>query len=220
MDMIEIICTNTGIRKEYPLGTSLQEIAEDQKIKLKDDILGAKVNNKLRELSYRIFKPKTVEFIDIEDPIGYAMYMRSMVFILFKAVRDLWPETTLKVEHSLPIGSYCEIMGWKGDITNQMVIDLRKRMAEIVEADLPIGRKQVPTAEAIEIFKQQHLNEKVLLFQCRDNVSGKCGFRKSAYLLLLCPVLFFLLLSSPKPMTNCFCPVLHCLFLRGTALLI
>lgn len=170
MDMIEIICTNTGIRKEYPLGTSLQEIAEDQKIKLKDDILGAKVNNKLRELSYRIFKPKTVEFIDIEDPIGYAMYMRSMVFILFKAVRDLWPETTLKVEHSLPIGSYCEIMGWKGDITNQMVIDLRKRMAEIVEADLPIGRKQVPTAEAIEIFKQQHLNEKVLLFQTRNEL--------------------------------------------------
>lgn len=170
MDMIEIICTNTGIRKEYPLGTSLQEIAEDQRITLKDDILGAKVNNKLRELSYRIFKPKTVEFIDIEDPIGYAMYMRSMVFILFKAVRDLWPETTLKVEHSLPVGSYCEIMGWKGEITNQMVIDLRKRMAEIVEADLPFGRKQIPTAEAIEIFKQQRLNEKVLLFQTRNEL--------------------------------------------------
>lgn len=170
MDSIEIICTNTGIRKEYPLGVSLREIASDQQIVLKEDILGAKVNNKLRELSYRIFKPKTIEFIDIEDPLGYAMYMRSMVFILFKAVRDLWPEATLKVEHSLPIGSYCELIGWKGKITFQMILELRKRMQQIIDADLPFGRKQVPTSEAIEVFKKNRLNEKVLLFQTRNEL--------------------------------------------------
>ncbi|MDE7072942.1 MAG: nucleoside kinase, partial [Bacteroidales bacterium] len=121
MSSVKIFCKNTGLCKEYPLGTTLSQIAADQNVRLKDDILGAKVNHKLRELSYELYKPKTVEFIDIHNDMGYSMYMRSMVFILFKAVRDLWPETTLKVEHSLPWGSYCELNGWKGKITLSLV---------------------------------------------------------------------------------------------------
>ncbi len=167
MSSVRIFCKNTGIFKEYPLGTTLAQIAADQKVVLRNDILGAKVNHKLRELSYEIYKPKTIEFIDIHDTTGYSMYMRSTVFILFKAVRDLWPETTLKVEHSLPWGSYCELNGWKGEISLDMVEQIRRRMQEIVDADLPFTRTQMPTEEAIEIFKHHRLNEKVLLFQTR-----------------------------------------------------
>ena len=89
MSKIEIICKNTGIRKEYPIGTTLAEIAKDQNIQLEDDILAARVNNSLRDLSFELFKPKTVEFIDIHDPMGYAMYMRSMIFIMFKAAHHV-----------------------------------------------------------------------------------------------------------------------------------
>lgn len=167
MSNIEIICKNTNIRKEYPMGITAGEIAADQNITLKDDILGVMCNNKLRELSYEIYKPKTLEFIDINHPIGYAMYLRSMVFILFKAVRDLWPDCTLKVEHTLPLGSYCEIKGHSGPITLDMVLKLRHRMQEIVDARIPFKRTILPTDEAIEIFKQNRLNEKVLLFQTR-----------------------------------------------------
>lgn len=170
MSNIEIICKNTGIRKKYPIGITAGQIAADQKIRLQDDILGVKVNNKLRELSYEIFKPKTIEFIDIRDPLGQAMYIRSMLFILFKAVRDLWPETTLKVEHSLPLGMYCELLGGKGKFSLDMLLQLRKRVKEIVAADLPFGRVQLPTEEAIEIFKKNRLNEKVLLFQTRNEL--------------------------------------------------
>lgn len=170
MSKIEIICKNTGIRKEYPIGTTLAEIAKDQHIQLEDDILAARVNNSLRELSFELFKPKTVEFIDIHDPMGYAMYMRSMIFIMFKAARDLWPESTLKVEHTLPLGTYCELIGIQGKLSLSMVIQLRKRVQEIIDEDLPITRRQIPTTEAIEVFKQNRLYEKVLLFQTRNEL--------------------------------------------------
>ena len=170
MSKIEIICKNTGIRKEYPIGTTLAEIAKDQNIQLEDDILAARVNNSLRELSFELFKPKTVEFIDIHDPMGYAMYMRSMIFIMFKAARDLWPESTLKVEHTLPLGTYCELIGIQGKLSLSMVIQLRKRVQEIIDEDLPITRRQIPTTEAIEVFKQNRLYEKVLLFQTRNEL--------------------------------------------------
>ncbi len=170
MSSIEIICKNTGIRKEYPVGTTLAQIAQDQDVHLQDAILGARVNNKLRELSFELFKPKTIEFIDIHDPMGYSMYLRSMIFILFKACRDLWPETTLKVEHTLPIGIYCELMGHQGELDMNMILQLRQRVQQIIAEDLPILRKQLPTSEAIEIFKQNRLHEKVLLFQTRNEL--------------------------------------------------
>ncbi len=170
MSNIKIICKNTGIEKEYPIGTTAAQIAADQKVRLQEPILGVKVNNKLRELGFEFFKPKTIEFIDVHDPIGYAMYMRSTVFILFKAVRDLWPEATLKVEHSLPLGMYCEIIGGKGKITLDMLARLCRRAQEIIKSDLPFGRTQLPTEEAIEIFRKNHLNEKALLFQTRSEL--------------------------------------------------
>ena len=127
MSTVDIICKNTGIRKEYPIGVTAAQIAADQGVQLKDDILGVLVNNKLRELDYEIYKPKTLEFIDIYHPQGHAMYMRSTLFILFKAVRDLWPECTLKVEHSLPLGMYCEIMVGKVKGDADTSAQLRKR---------------------------------------------------------------------------------------------
>ncbi|MDE6695019.1 MAG: nucleoside kinase, partial [Bacteroidales bacterium] len=168
MSTVDIICKNTGIRKEYPIGVTAAQIAADQGVQLKDDILGVLVNNKLRELDYEIYKPKTLEFIDIYHPQGHAMYMRSTLFILFKAVRDLWPECTLKVEHSLPLGMYCEIIGGKVKVDADTITRLRKRAEEIIAADLPFGRKELPTEEAIEIFKQNHLNDKILLCQTRN----------------------------------------------------
>lgn len=101
---IRIRCENTDISKEYPCGVTLKEIAEDQKITLQDDILGAVVNNRVQELGYELYKPKTVRFIDIHDTDGYRMYMRSLIFVLGKAVKDRYPQLTLRVEHSLPIG--------------------------------------------------------------------------------------------------------------------
>lgn len=168
MSNIEIICKNTGIRKEYPMGVTAAQVAADQGVQLRDDILGVLVNNKLRELDYEIYKPKTLEFIDIYHPQGHAMYMRSTLFVLFKAVRDLWPECTLKVEHALPLGMYCEIMGGKVKVDLDTIAKLRKRAEEIIAADLPFGRKELLTDEAIEIFKQNHLNDKILLFQTRN----------------------------------------------------
>ncbi|MEG1499142.1 MAG: nucleoside kinase [Bacteroidales bacterium] len=170
MTSIEIICKNTGIRKEYPIGISLDKIAKDQNIKLEHDLLGAKVNNKLRELSYEVFKPKTIEFIDVNDTIGYRMYMRSLVFILFKAIRDVYPGLTLKVEHSLPIGFYCELEGIESRINKDMILQIRQRMQEIIQKNLPFVRKQIPTPEAIEIFKKNGLDEKVALFETRQEL--------------------------------------------------
>lgn len=162
---IEIICLNNNKTKSYPLGTSLKEIITDQNIKLKYPVLAALVNNEIEELNYEIFKPKTIEFIDITNKDGWRMYIRSLFFILIKAVNELYPEKTVKIEHSISNGYYCDISDIDKNNLLQITSDIENRMRQIIEADITFERKEILVEKAVKIFKTNNFNEKVLLFE-------------------------------------------------------
>lgn len=165
--MIEILCVNNSTRKSYPLGTSLLEIIKDNKIENGTPFLGARVNNEIKELSYEIFKPKTIQFFDINDIDGRRMYTRSLLFVLLKAAHDLYPEKLVKLEHSISKGYYCEIAPLSKDQNIQTSLDIGNRMREIIDANLPFLRDEIPTKEAIEIFEKNNFVEKAKLFKNR-----------------------------------------------------
>lgn len=162
---IEITCLNNNSKKEYPLGTGLMEIIADQKLQLGHKILGALVNNEVEELNYQIFKPKTIEFIDITHKDGWRMYNRSLFFILIKAVKELYPDKTVKIEHSISKGYYCEVSGVAQEDLLQVTSDIENRMRKIVDDDIPFERKELLVEDAVEIFKKNGFDEKVLLFE-------------------------------------------------------
>ena len=86
---LDIYCENTEVTKQYPVGTTLSEIADDQNITMNKPILGAFVNNKIKELNYSLFKPKVIKFFDLETSEGQKMYQRSLCFLLVKALHDV-----------------------------------------------------------------------------------------------------------------------------------
>ncbi|EKC47515.1 hypothetical protein OBE_15668, partial [human gut metagenome] len=93
-DTIKIICDNLGGELEVPMGTTLQKIAE-RLTPGKYPFLAAFVNNRIKELNYRIYTPVTIRFVDITSFEGIRVYQRTAWFILQKAVRDLYPDRTL-----------------------------------------------------------------------------------------------------------------------------
>ena len=162
---IEITCLNNNVTKSYPLGTSLMEIIEDQNIRLEHTILAALVNNEVEELNYEIYKPKTIEFIDITNKDGWRMYMRSLYFILIKAVKDLYPDKKVKIEHSVSKGYYCDLEDVDKENLLQVTSDIENRMRQIIADDIPFVRKEILVEKAVEIFKKNKFDEKVLLFE-------------------------------------------------------
>ncbi|MCX6258671.1 MAG: nucleoside kinase [Bacteroidia bacterium] len=167
--LIEIIVENTQVKKQYELGTSLFDVIKDQEIKLKYPILGAMVNNQLKELGYEIFKPKTIRFFDITTSVGLRMYQRSLCFVLYKAVKDLYPGNRLKIEHTISGGLYCEIEGMDMEKPglSGAIDKLKSRMTEIIKCDFPIIRQEMSTEEAIRIFEQNSMGEKANLLKTR-----------------------------------------------------
>lgn len=169
-DKIEIICENTGCRNQYPIGTTLGEIAEDVDVHLKNPIVGALVNNKLKELTYQVYKPKKVRFIDVTHDDGMRMYNRSLIFVLFKAVCELYPKSELSVRHPISNGIYCTLEKDNIFLTELDIEKIRQRMEAIIEADMPFEREEMLTEEAIDIFEKHNLQAKTSLLKTRGNV--------------------------------------------------
>ncbi len=166
--MIEIICTNNNQKKEYPIGTNLLQIAEDQQIQLTYPVIAAKVNNEVKSLKYEIYKNKQVTFIDISDVSGFLIYARSLYFLLYKAARDLYPNEQLTIKHSISGGKYCEFDNPDFNADETVTAALEKRMREIVEANLPFERKELPTIEALELYEKEGLTTKRNLIEDRN----------------------------------------------------
>jgi uridine kinase len=123
------------------------------------------VNNKLKELSYMVYKPKTVEFIDLLHPDGRRMYIRSLLFILYSAVREIFPEVTLKIGHGISNGYFAELEGMERELTESDVFAIQEEMLSIVDKDFPFEKKGLPTAELVSLLKAQGLQSKARLFE-------------------------------------------------------
>lgn len=90
--MLQICCKNNNISKNFPIGSSLLDIYNGFNLDIPYGPVSAKVNNKVEGLNYRAYNNKDVEFLNILNPSGMRTYVRSLCFILCKAVEDLYPD--------------------------------------------------------------------------------------------------------------------------------
>ena len=165
MNTVDIYCVNTGEKRVYPMGITLEEIKDDFKVKLDNPILGALVNNKVKELSFVFVKNKKVEFIDYSHPDGLRLYVRSLFFILVAAVKEVFPEVKLKMMHGISRGYYCELAGLDRVITDSDVFAIKSEMQQLVNRNIPFEKVGLPTEEAAEICRKQNLRYKAKLFE-------------------------------------------------------
>lgn len=163
-DTVEIYCKNTDQKIKVPIGSNLLSVYEKMDFKLPYQIANAKVNNKTEGLSYRVYNKKTVEFVDLTRSSGMRTYVRSLCFILYKASSELFPGSKLYFEHPVSKGYYCNI---KTDrtISEDDIKKIKQRMQEIIDEDLPFRRVEAYTQEAIELFRQHGMEDKVLLLE-------------------------------------------------------
>jgi uridine kinase len=168
--MVNIYIQNNMSHRVYPFGTSLTEIIEKEGIVLDYPVIGALVNNKVREMSYRLHKPVEISFFDMTSAYGIEMYNRSVYFILFKAVGEILPDVNLKILHSISGGKYCELENNSHGINQELVDEIEQEMWEIVKNDLPFVREEMPTEQALEEFRKHNLTSKVDLIASRNKI--------------------------------------------------
>lgn len=170
MKTVNITCENTQQDYEIELGLTLRDVKKIIFPTNHNHILGALINNQLQDLQYVIMNPKRINFIDVTTLDGYSIYSRSLIFILYKAIQDLFPKKILRAEHLISNGIFCRLVNKDIILTPERVAALRDRMQEIINADLPIIREEIPTEEAIHIFRKEGLKDKAELMETRGRL--------------------------------------------------
>lgn len=173
--MVRIYCKNTGTYKEFLEGTPLLDIAPQFKFDKPYEILAAKVNNVAEGLRFRVFHNRDVEFLDYRTYIGRNFYSRSLCFLLYKATRDLFPESRMTIRRPISKGYFCSVYKNDGSfLTEEDVEAIGARMRELVDENIPFKRKELQIEEAIRIFKESGDLDKVKLLETCGEVYITC----------------------------------------------
>lgn len=178
-DKFEVLLVNDGRRYELPLFEKLGDFSKQVCPVVKDDrtgveypVLAALVDHRLKELDYKLAMTHEVEFIGYNHPDGRRTYLRSLCFVLQNAVRELFPDKILVIDHSLPSGLYCKVIEIRKQedgrcrtlaLTQEQLAAIKSRMQEIVSADLPFRKEKLDAETAEKMFEENNQMEKAEL---------------------------------------------------------
>lgn len=178
-DKFEVLLVNDGRRYELPLFEKLGDFSRQVCPVVKDDrtgvvypVLAALVDHKLKELDFKLAMTHEVEFIGYNHPDGRRTYLRSLCFVLQNAVRELFPDKVLVIDHSLPSGLYCKVIETSKQedgrcrtlaLTQEQLASVKSRMQEIVSADMPFRKEKIDAVTAEKMFEENNQPEKAEL---------------------------------------------------------
>ncbi len=149
--------------RNTPVGEFLRTLPEWEN----PPVVGAIVNGELRELSYPVDVDARVRPVTMSEADGARIYRRSLIFLLEAAYRDLYPTSSLEIDHSISSGGFfCQVVN-RQTLGIEELRALEERMGELVKADLPVERQTVPLPEAVQYFQQRGEAEKVRLLKYR-----------------------------------------------------
>ena len=167
--MLQIYCKNINKSKSFPIGISLLDVYSGFELDMPYGPVSARVNNKVESLNFRIYNNKDVEFLDITSSSGMRTYIRSLCFVLCKAVEDLYPSGSIALEHPVSKGFYCQLK-LDRSIGLDDVQRIKQRMKEIIADNLPFERFEKHTTEVVELFRQKGMDDKVHLLETSGNL--------------------------------------------------
>ena len=153
---------------EAPTGTPLRYFIDAAYPDVEPPVMAAMMDDDLRELTTPVTRDVRVRPVDASTNDGMRIYHRSALFVLIVAVRELFPDVHVLVDHSVTMGGFfCQIEGRELFSRAEMAA-IEQRMHEIAQADEPIERERISTKEAIELFRSQGYEDKARLLGYRQ----------------------------------------------------
>lgn len=161
-----------GLVSEYPKGIKLINIAKDFQYQHgRLEILGAIVNNELKELWKELIQDSKVEFIDRSSSYGNRFYSRSLAFLFIIAAKEVFNGGKVTVEHSLSKGFYCEVykdIAKSIPLTAEDVKKIEEKMHQLVRMELDFEKTKMDNKAADELFRKTGQYDKIALLKYRE----------------------------------------------------
>ncbi len=166
-DTVEVVMAD-GTVMSGPRDTPVGEFMKVYQDPEKPQIVGAIVNNDLRELTFPISADAEVAPINMSNSDGARIYRRSLTFLLEVAFLELFHDWSLTIDHSVSSGAYYCHVPEQEPFPQARLDELEARMRELVDADEPMVREKVDLEEAKRFFKKHGQDDKLRLLNYRN----------------------------------------------------
>ena len=103
-----------------------------------------------------------IQLLRLTDPAGRDVYDRTVQFLLFLALHQLWPNTRVKMGCTVGPALYVEVSEDGFDVEQ-----LKAQVRKIIEQDIPLIRHRITTEEAMEHYKAVGQEDKAKLLSWR-----------------------------------------------------
>lgn len=163
MEKIQLKLKN-GENIQVKKGSSIAEIIDENSMEKNIPVVLAKVGEDICELAHIIDGENSLEPLDISSNIGMRTYARTLQFVLIKAVLNLFPEARISIEHSLSKGLYCEVSK-DTPLTEEDLRKVKESMKQIIGRNSRINKIALKREEAIKIFEDYKMEDKVRLLR-------------------------------------------------------
>lgn len=163
-----ITLTINGEEKQYPNGTTYEEIVKEYQPSYDNQIAVVAINGKIRELFKKATKSGVLEFFTLKDAVGSKTYVRTATMMTMKAIHDVaGPAQALNCRVEFTVGSGYYISTGDLPVTIELVAKIKQRMRELVEQQMPLYKKSVALDDAMELFREKGMADKEKLFKYR-----------------------------------------------------
>jgi threonyl-tRNA synthetase len=158
------ISFSDGQVRSFTRGLSLFEIAESICPHKSKEILAAKWNGQMVDLSFQPQTDGQAEFLTFNDEEGQEIYRHSTAHILAQAVKRLFPGTVLGIGPAIADGFYYDFDS-QHKFTPDDLAAIEAEMRKIISENHSYQRLELPRNEAIEFFEKAGEPYKVELIQ-------------------------------------------------------
>jgi uridine kinase len=133
-------------------GITVRELLADEIKNAKTEVIACMCNNEVRSLNLKLTKDSKIELIDLNSKNGMMIYIRGIMYIMSKALNELYPDVLLTVNYQLSNAMFCELSN--REVTDEMIANIKKRMEEIIAKDIEIRKVKMTVEEAEEFYKK------------------------------------------------------------------
>ena len=162
----------------FKLKINNQEVVENSKISLEDlankysiEAYCAKVNNRIRELSYVVDKDCEIEFLDLKNVDAMNVYSTSLRYLITMAVKNVYPKARVIINYSISRSFFIEVQNI-GPMNYKILANIKDELDKIISNNYEIKRISMPKEEALKIYESLGYNDKaqILAYRPEENV--------------------------------------------------
>lgn len=142
-----------GIILDVKAGVAVNNLLKDEIQKAKCKIIACKFNNEIKSLNYKIEKNGKLELIDLRHKDGMRIYRRGLVYLISKAFSEVYPGTLITIQYQLSNAMFCTTDNLA--ITDEVIVNVNKRVQEIINQNLPIEKRFMTKEQAKEFYEKE-----------------------------------------------------------------